>query len=40
MRDGRVRDSALYSVIASEWPAAKSGLEAKIARGNLDRSGA
>jgi RimJ/RimL family protein N-acetyltransferase len=40
MRDGRVRDSALYSVIASEWPAVKSGLEAKIARGNLDRSGA
>jgi RimJ/RimL family protein N-acetyltransferase len=34
MRDGRVRDSALYSVIASEWPAVKSGLEAKLsARG-------
>jgi RimJ/RimL family protein N-acetyltransferase len=32
MRDGRVRDSALYSVIASEWPAVKSGLQAKIAR--------
>jgi RimJ/RimL family protein N-acetyltransferase len=32
MRDERVRDSALYSVIAAEWPAVKSGLEAKLAR--------
>jgi RimJ/RimL family protein N-acetyltransferase len=32
MRDGRIRDSVLYSVIASEWPAVKSGLEAKLAR--------
>lgn len=32
MRDGRIRDSVLYSVIASEWPAVKCGLEAKIAR--------
>jgi len=31
MRDGRVRDSALYSVIQSEWSRVKSGLEAKIA---------
>ena len=31
MRDGRIRDSALYSVIRSEWPRVKSGLEAKIA---------
>jgi RimJ/RimL family protein N-acetyltransferase len=30
MRGGRVRDSAVYSVIASEWPAVKSGLEAKL----------
>jgi RimJ/RimL family protein N-acetyltransferase len=32
MRDGRIRDSVLYSVIASEWPAVRSGLEAKVAR--------
>ncbi len=31
MRDGRIRDSALYSVIHSEWPRIKSGLEAKMA---------
>jgi RimJ/RimL family protein N-acetyltransferase len=30
MRGGRVRDSALYSVIAPEWPAVKSRLEAKL----------
>lgn len=30
MREGRVRDSAVYSVIASEWPAVKTGLEAKL----------
>jgi len=26
MRDGRVRDSALYSIVASEWPAVKAKL--------------
>ncbi len=31
MRDGRIRDSALYSVIQSEWPRVRSGLEAKLA---------
>jgi RimJ/RimL family protein N-acetyltransferase len=31
MRDGRIRDSVLYSVIRSEWPQVRSGLEAKIA---------
>jgi RimJ/RimL family protein N-acetyltransferase len=31
MRDGRVRDSMLYSIIRSEWPRVRSGLEAKIA---------
>jgi len=31
MRDGRHRDSALYSVIDSEWPAVRAGLEAKYA---------
>lgn len=32
MPDGRVRDSAWFSVIASEWPAVKAGLEARMAR--------
>jgi RimJ/RimL family protein N-acetyltransferase len=31
MRDGRVRDSVLYSVIESEWPGVRSGLEAMMA---------
>jgi RimJ/RimL family protein N-acetyltransferase len=31
MRDGRIRDSVRYSLIQSEWPAVRSGLEAKIA---------
>ena len=39
MRDGRVRDSALYSVIQSEWPRVKSGLEAKIAANGAVRAG-
>lgn len=29
---GRVRDTVYYSIIESEWPAAKAGLEAKLAR--------
>jgi RimJ/RimL family protein N-acetyltransferase len=32
MPDGSLRDSAYFSVIADEWPAVKSGLEAKLAR--------
>jgi RimJ/RimL family protein N-acetyltransferase len=30
MRDGRVRDSVLYSIIRSEWPAVKQSLRAKL----------
>jgi len=30
MRDGRVRDSVLYSIIKQEWPAAKAQLSAKL----------
>lgn len=30
MRDGRIRDSVLFSVIAAEWPSVKRSLEAKI----------
>jgi N-acetyltransferase len=29
--DGFVRDAMLYSIISSEWPAVKKGLEARIA---------
>jgi RimJ/RimL family protein N-acetyltransferase len=28
--DGSVRDSAYFSVLASEWPAARAGLEARL----------
>jgi RimJ/RimL family protein N-acetyltransferase len=31
MPDGSIRDSAYFSVIASEWPAVKAGLEASLA---------
>ena len=35
MRDGRVRDSVLYSVIRSDWPHVRSALEAKIGAHNV-----
>ena len=31
MRDGRLRDSAIHSVIANEWPAVRETLEQRIA---------
>lgn len=31
MRDGRVRDSAMYSIIRSEWPAVRDRLEQRMA---------
>lgn len=31
--DGYERDTAMFSIIESEWPAVKAGLEAKLARG-------
>lgn len=31
--DGRVRHSAYYSIIESEWPVVKAGLERKLVRG-------
>lgn len=37
MRDGRVRDSVLYSVIRSEWHQVRTLLEAKIAAHNALR---
>ena len=30
MRDGRVRDSVVYSIISSEWPGIKQKLKAKL----------
>jgi RimJ/RimL family protein N-acetyltransferase len=30
--DGRLRDSAMFSIVAAEWPATKERLEAKVAR--------
>ncbi len=32
MADGYVRDSVLFSIIDSEWPAVKAGLEARLAK--------
>jgi len=29
--EGRLRDSAMYSVVAAEWPATRSGLESRLA---------
>ncbi|MBQ4849937.1 GNAT family N-acetyltransferase [Pseudoalteromonas sp. MMG012] len=31
MKDGSLRDTAVYSVIASEWPAVRNNLEYKLA---------
>jgi RimJ/RimL family protein N-acetyltransferase len=31
-RDGSIRDSVMYSVIASEWPDVKRHLELRLAR--------
>ena len=30
MRDGRIRDSAIYSVIAGEWPEVQAALERRL----------
>jgi RimJ/RimL family protein N-acetyltransferase len=30
MRDGRIRDSVMYSLIKSEWPRAKRALELRL----------
>ena len=37
MRDGRIRDSVLYSIVRSEWPAVRSGLEARMAAHEASR---
>ncbi len=30
MRDGRVRDSVIFSIVKSEWPSVKAWLELKL----------
>ncbi|HEY7766921.1 GNAT family protein [Longimicrobium sp.] len=30
MRDGRIRDSAVYSVVAAEWPRVRDGLRGRL----------
>ena len=30
--DGTLRDTAFYSILAAEWPAARAGLEARLSR--------
>lgn len=32
MPDGSLRDTAVYSILAHEWPAVRNGLEARLAR--------
>ncbi len=32
LKDGSVRDTVVYSIIASEWPAVKNNLQAKLAK--------
>ena len=33
MRDGRVRDSVIFSIVRSEWPEVRAALQAKLAAG-------
>lgn len=35
-RDGSVRDTVMYSMLASEWPEAKTKLEARLASGGFE----
>lgn len=32
MRDGSLRDTCVYSIVASEWPAVRANLDAQLAR--------
>jgi N-acetyltransferase len=34
MPDGGVRDTVVFSIIASEWPAVKQNLEDRLVRGS------
>jgi hypothetical protein len=37
MRDGRIRDSVIFSLVASEWPQAKTRLAAWLQSGDYPR---
>jgi N-acetyltransferase len=37
-RDGTIRDTVIYSMIASEWPAAKEKLEKRLTTGGFSQS--
>jgi N-acetyltransferase len=37
--EGRLRDSAMFSVIAPEWPAVRSALAARVEKASAVRSG-
>jgi RimJ/RimL family protein N-acetyltransferase len=39
-RDGSVRDSVMYSILASEWPPVRRHLLWRLSRGSAPRSGA
>ena len=36
IRDGKVRDTVMYSMLAAEWPEAKTNLEARLESGNAE----
>jgi RimJ/RimL family protein N-acetyltransferase len=38
--DGAIRDSAVYSIVAAEWPAARARLESRLDRGVVPVAGA
>ena len=40
MPDGRKRNSIRFSIIDTEWPAVKDGLQRLLARGAVDSGGA
>lgn len=37
--DGRVRDTAWFSITGEEWPAVKKGFEAWLSESNFDTEG-
>lgn len=39
IRDGKVRDTVMYSMLASEWPDAKARLQGRLANSNAQNGG-
>ena len=37
--NGRVRDTAWFSITSGEWPGVKAGLEAWLSESNIDADG-